>query len=270
MTKRVLTALVAGSLAVAAVLLLSSPIVFWVVLGLLVGCAFEYAALGRRIQPDFPRALLVVGVVVVALAWLLPASDSPSALPFMLLAFAPLVFAVVLLAAPTPKSGATSLAWASFGLPYLVLPVWAVYELHRLHPRLLLVFLVSVWVNDSAALLTGSLIGKHKLAPRLSPNKTWEGSIGGFVGAAAVSWGGLAWLGVEHPRWKLFSVFLAAALAAQLGDLVESMLKRAAEVKDSGHLVPGHGGLLDRLDAIILAGPVFYGLLEATGLAAGV
>jgi phosphatidate cytidylyltransferase len=269
MTKRVLTALVAGSLAVAAVLLLPAPIVFWVVLALLVGCAFEYTALCRRLVPDFPRALLVIAVPLVALAWLRPASSSPPGVPFMILGLTPLVFAVLLLAAPTPKSGATSLAWASFGLPYLVLPVWAIYELHRLHPRLLLVFLVSVWVNDSAALLTGSLIGRHKLAPRLSPNKTWEGSIGGFLGAAAVAWGGLAWLGVEHPRWKLLAVFLVAAVAAQLGDLVESMLKRAAEVKDSGHLVPGHGGLLDRLDAIILAGPVFYGLLEATGLAAG-
>jgi phosphatidate cytidylyltransferase len=269
MTKRVLTAVVAGALAIAAVLLLRSPVVFWVVLALLAGCAFEYTALARRVEPGFPRALLVIAVPAVAIAWLLPAETSPPALPFQLLAFAPLLIAVVSLAAPTPKSGAASLAWASFGLPYLVLPVWAIYELHRLHPRLLLVLLVSVWVNDSAALLTGSLLGRHKLAPRLSPNKTWEGSIGGFLGAAAVAWGGLAWLGADHPRWRLLVVFLVAALAAQLGDLVESMLKRAAGVKDSGHLLPGHGGLLDRLDAIILAGPVFYGLLEATGLAAG-
>ena len=128
-------------------------------------------------------------------------------------------------------------------------------------------FLVSVWVNDSVAFLVGSRWGRHKLAPRLSPNKTWEGSIGGLLGSALLGWGGFDWLGVE-PRWPLLGVLLVSAVAAQLGDLVESMLKRAAEVKDSGRLVPGHGGLLDRLDAIILAGPVFYGLLEATGLAA--
>jgi phosphatidate cytidylyltransferase len=268
MMKRVLTALVAGSLAVAGVLLLDSPWVFWVALLLFTGCAFEYSAISRRVQPDFPRPLLPIAVPLVALTWLFPAESTPPALPFMLLALGPLVFAVLLLAAPTPKSGAGSLAWASFGLPYLVLPIWALYELHRLHPRLLLVFLLSIWMNDSMALMVGSMWGRHKLAPRLSPNKTWEGAIGGLLGSAAVGWGGLYWLGAE-PLWPLFLVLLVSGVAAQLGDLVESMLKRSAELKDSGRLVPGHGGLLDRLDAIILAGPVFYGLLEATGLAAG-
>src|SRR5688572_2592025 len=208
MMKRVLTALVAGSLAVAGALLLDSPWVFWVSLLLLTGCAFEYSAICRRVQPDFPRPLLIVAVPLVALAWLLPASSSPPALPFLLLAFAPLAFAVLLLAAPTPKSGAVSLAWASFGLPYLVLPIWALYELHRLHPRLLVVFLLSVWVNDSMALMVGSAWGRHKLAPRLSPNKTWEGAIGGIVGSAAVGGGGLYWLGAE-PFWPLLSILLA-------------------------------------------------------------
>jgi phosphatidate cytidylyltransferase len=128
--------------------------------------------------------------------------------------------------------------------------------------------LVSVWANDSIAFLVGSRWGRRKLAPSLSPNKTWEGSVGGLLGSAVVAWGGLVWAGIE-PRWPFLGSFLVSGFAAQLGDLVESMLKRAAEVKDSGRIVPGHGGLLDRLDAIILAGPVFYGLLQATGLAAG-
>jgi phosphatidate cytidylyltransferase len=242
--------------------------VFWFALLLQVGCALEYAALARRIDAGFPRALFVVLVPLIALSWLLQSSTSPAPQPFMLLAAAPLFLAVVALAAADPRAGVASLGLACFGLPYLVLPIWSLYELHRLHPRLLLVLLVAVWMNDSAALLVGSKWGRHRLAPVLSPKKTWEGAIGGLLGAVAVGWAGLVWLEAE-PLWKVLVALLLASVAAQLGDLVESMLKRAAEVKDSGALLPGHGGLLDRLDAIILAAPVFYGLLEATGLAAG-
>jgi phosphatidate cytidylyltransferase len=265
--KRLLTAFVAGSLAVIGVLLLASPLIFWVALALLVGCAVEYVALGRRIHPDLPRPILLIALPLVALTWLLPSAVSTPALPFMLLAGAPLVFAMLVLRGPEPRAAVGELGWLSFGLAYLVLPVWSLYELHRLHPRLLLVFMVAVWVNDSAAFLVGSAWGRHKLAPRLSPGKTWEGSLGGLVASVLVGIAGLWWLGAA-PRWRLAAIVVIAMVAAQLGDLLESMLKRAAQVKDSGTIVPGHGGLLDRLDAIILAAPVFYALLGASGLAA--
>jgi phosphatidate cytidylyltransferase len=266
--KRVLTALLAGSLAVAAVLLLDSPLVFWVVLALQIGCAAEYNSLGRRLHPVLPRPLLLLAVPWVAVSWLLPATATPAALPFILLAAAPLLFAVVLMPNAPPAAAVGALGWASFGLPYLVLPVWSIYELHRLDPALLLVFLVAVWGNDSVAFLVGSRWGRRKLAPKLSPNKSWEGSIGGLVGSGLIAAAGF-WLMDAQPRWPLLAILMVAMVAAQIGDLVESMLKRAAQVKDSGRMVPGHGGLLDRLDAIILAAPVFYGLLGVTGLAAG-
>jgi phosphatidate cytidylyltransferase len=158
--------------------------------------------------------------------------------------------------------------WLSFGLPYLVLPVWSLYELHRLHSGLLVVLLLAVWGNDSVAFLVGSRWGRRKLAPRLSPNKTVEGALGGLVGGGLISAAGLWRLDLE-PFWPVLGIFLVALVAAQAGDLLESMLKRAAQVKDSGRAVPGHGGLLDRLDAIILAAPVFYGLLVAAGLGTG-
>jgi phosphatidate cytidylyltransferase len=176
---RVLTALLAGSIAIAAVLLLDSALVFWFALLLLVGCAVEYSALARRLAGDFPRTLFVVSVPVVALSWFLPPAEAAQCLPFVLLAAASSFFAIVQLAAATPRSAVSGLGWAAFGLPYLVLPAWSLYELHRLDPQVLLVFLVSVWVNDSAALLVGSRWGRHRLAPLLSPKKSWEGAIGG-------------------------------------------------------------------------------------------
>jgi CDP-diglyceride synthetase len=263
---RVLTALVAGSLATAAVLLLESPWVFWIALGVVVGCAIEYVALGRRLYHDLPVPHLLLAVPLVAASWIYPAGAG-KVLPLALLVGAPLLFAMLLLPrAGAPGAAVGALGWLSFGMPYLVLPVWSLYEVHRASPRLLLLLLVAVWVNDSVAYGVGSAWGRRKLAPRLSPGKTVEGSVGGLFGGALVAFAGVGWAQAE-PRWTVAAFLVVAVAAAQLGDLVESMLKRAASVKDSGTVVPGHGGLLDRLDAIILAAPVFYGLLGAAGLA---
>jgi phosphatidate cytidylyltransferase len=118
-------------------------------------------------------------------------------------------------------------------------------------------FIAVVWVNDIFAYLVGITLGKHKMAPRISPHKSWEGFAGGIVGATVISaLIGRFWAGGEVWLWAAFG--LLVAFAAVGGDLVESLLKRSAEVKDSGRILPGHGGMLDRFDATLGAVPVAF------------
>jgi len=125
----------------------------------------------------------------------------------------------------------------------------------------LLYVMLLVWGADSGAYMFGKLFGKHKLAPKVSPGKTWEGLIGGLVTSAIISWlfGRYAPLNVVPITLLICSV--VAALASVLGDLTESMFKREAGIKDSGHLIPGHGGILDRIDSLTAAVPVFACLM---------
>ncbi len=130
-------------------------------------------------------------------------------------------------------------------------------------PRMAPAFMVVVWANDVFAYLVGVAFGRHKMAPKISPHKSWEGFAGGIVGATAVAAVvGRFWVGGEVWLWALFGVVVA--LAAVAGDLAESRLKRAAGVKDSGRLLPGHGGLLDRFDATLGAVPVAFVFLLVT------
>lgn len=120
---------------------------------------------------------------------------------------------------------------------------------------LLSVFLLT-WASDTGAYFVGRFLGKHQLSPNLSPNKTWEGSAGGAVTTMLIAWallgGQLGW------HWALL-FGLAASILAQMGDMFESLLKRYFGVKDSGKLLPGHGGILDRFDSFLLVAPlVFY------------
>jgi phosphatidate cytidylyltransferase len=118
---------------------------------------------------------------------------------------------------------------------------------------------VLAWANDTAAYFAGRFLGRHKMFPRVSPKKTWEGFAGGLAGSVAGALalramdpvGDLAGLGIAGA----VVLGLGAAALGPLGDLVESMLKRAAGVKDSGRLIPGHGGLLDRIDALLFIAP---------------
>jgi phosphatidate cytidylyltransferase len=136
-------------------------------------------------------------------------------------------------------------------------------------PSVVTFLLCAVWAGDTAALYVGRAWGKHKLAPTLSPNKTWEGAIGSLAGslAAAGLLMGLAALlqtrdivTLSYPDEAWYWLVLAAVVnvAAQLGDLAESALKRSVGVKDSGTLLPGHGGVLDRIDALLLAAPALW------------
>jgi phosphatidate cytidylyltransferase len=131
----------------------------------------------------------------------------------------------------------------------------------------ILVFVVT-WANDTFAYFAGRLFGRHKLLERVSPKKTWEGFAGGALGSVAGALVVRALLLGPVPLWAALAVAAGGAVLGPLGDLAESMLKRAAGVKDSGRLIPGHGGLLDRIDALLFVAPWVYAfaiLLERLG-----
>jgi phosphatidate cytidylyltransferase len=121
--------------------------------------------------------------------------------------------------------------------------------------------LFATFATDSAAFFTGICLGKHRMAPDISPKKTWEGALGGFAGAVGAGLALGAVMGLPAMLWQQAILGAAVGVAAQFGDLVESQIKRAAGVKDSSGLLPGHGGLLDRLDSVLFAMPVLYYLV---------
>jgi phosphatidate cytidylyltransferase len=122
--------------------------------------------------------------------------------------------------------------------------------------RLLLFALVITWAADTTAYFVGRAIGKHPLAPHISPNKTWEGSAGSMIGSLLVAYAFSFWIHI--PLVHLLIMAVLGNIAGQMGDLAESAWKRSAGVKDSGGLLPGHGGVLDRIDALILCIPVVW------------
>lgn len=136
-------------------------------------------------------------------------------------------------------------------------------------PSLLLFLFCVVWCGDVAALYIGRSMGRSKLAPRLSPNKTWEGSAASMAGSILITIvlfylarqlqaHGIFALGYSGGLWRWVVLAILLNVAAQLGDLVESAIKRGSGVKDSGAMLPGHGGILDRIDALLLAAPVLW------------
>jgi phosphatidate cytidylyltransferase len=145
------------------------------------------------------------------------------------------------------------------GLLLVAFPLTFAIRLHGLGmegPFLLLFALVITWVGDSAAYFVGRAVGKHPLAPHLSPKKTWEGTVASFLGSLLVAVLFGRWLSAPLPH--LLAMAAVGNVAGQVGDLLESAYKRSAGAKDSGGLLPGHGGVLDRIDALILAIPVVW------------
>jgi phosphatidate cytidylyltransferase len=121
--------------------------------------------------------------------------------------------------------------------------------------------LTATFATDSGAYFTGTAIGRHLLVPTISPKKTWEGAIGGLVCATGIPLVCGAILHIPAPVWQQALLGLTLGIAAEIGDLVESKIKRRAQVKEAGDLVPGHGGILDRLDSVFFTMPVLYYLV---------
>lgn len=141
---------------------------------------------------------------------------------------------------------------------YIILPYTCMIALNVTYRPILVMLFISVFVFDSAAYVVGSLFGKHKIYPPISPNKSWEGFIGGFASLYSCL---LIVHYFLHQQWDaalLFIIALVTAIVAVAGDFFESYFKRRARVKDSGDLLPGHGGFLDRFDASMFVAPLFY------------
>lgn len=168
--------------------------------------------------------------------------------------------AVLVVAGRKPTSEAlSSTAISAAALIFVAWPLSFLVRLHGIaeHGEFLLLVLSVVWAGDSAAYFVGRGVGRTKLAPQISPNKTMEGAIANLLGSVAAALAFSWWLD-EVGLWRLAGAGIVASIAGQLGDLLESSWKRTVGVKDSGGLLPGHGGILDRVDALIFAAPAVW------------
>ena len=157
---------------------------------------------------------------------------------------------------PATNIGITFMGVVYVALPFSLMCYIPIIGSETWSPWVMLFYVFIIWANDVFAYLVGMSIGKHRLCERLSPKKSWEGFFGGIIGAVAM---GLVAAYVQDGNyWVWAGLALVAAVTGVLGDLVESMFKRAAGVKDSGTLIPGHGGVLDRFDAMLLSAPFVF------------
>jgi phosphatidate cytidylyltransferase len=259
--KRLVTGFIAAPIALAGVFLLPGWWFFVFIAAIINWAAFEYLVIVRPRAPHAPLRLLLLLAPLAAYAISFALSDGTDIpeLRLHLLAGA-LVISVglgtLLLFSRTPlEETIPALGILGFGIPYFALPVAGVYRLQQIDPWVVFLLLAIVWLGDTAAYYVGSRIGRHKLAPVISPKKSWEGAAASFAAAMIVA---VVWSQARLGRLDLGLLAASAltAVAAQIGDLVESMIKRGSGVKDSGSVLPGHGGVLDRVDALLFAAPV--------------
>jgi len=266
--KRILTAVILVA-AVVALVLYGPPWIVWLMDAVFAAlAAYEYRALAHEKDVFIPLWWLLAATALIFFFTVrLPDFELPvlTLVTFILLAWSGF-------RAPLDRV-LLDTALGLFALIYIVYPL-TLLPLIRAHEDgtgLLLFLFVCVWCGDTAALYIGKAYGRHKLSA-LSPNKTWEGSIASAAGSVVFGMTlyylgvylaprGYTALHIAIPAWQMVILAIILNLAGQLGDLLESAIKRGAGVKDSGTMLPGHGGILDRIDALLLAAPVLWYIL---------
>lgn len=281
--KRVATAVVLIPFVVGLVLWGSTAIVALATALVMLLALFEYFALGEAIgHRGYRFWTATCALLILYVQWLMQWTTTatrwgqygsvayPRRLVWLLVRVDPSVEAVLFLfvlgvatiALFTKRPLVETLPAAGISASGLILIAFPLSFAIRLHgvrtqgPVLLLFAMVIIWVGDTAAYFVGRSIGKYKLAPHLSPKKTWEGTVASFLGSLVVAMVFARYMTV--PVAHLLGMAAVGNVAGQVGDLLESAYKRSAGIKDSGSILPGHGGVLDRIDALILAIPVVW------------
>lgn len=215
-------------------------------------CYHEYLALVAAMKlPTFAPVGFAFGFILMAIP-----------MPGTLIATLLVMLGMTLALRATDLAQALASAGAFvLGILYIFGSWRTAIDLGQISPHWLLMACALNWVGDTAAMLVGRAFGKNKLAPTISPGKTWEGSIASLLAGTLFGIAYIAWSLPTFPWWKTAVIAAAANIAGQMGDLAESALKRGANVKDSGTMLPGHGGWLDRVDSTLFAMPVVRVLL---------
>jgi len=259
MRLRIVTAIIA--LAVLGVVLFAVPeMVVRAVIGLLMlAGAWEWSGfLGRTGLVGRLSYVVMIAAMLVSLTLYFPMYTEQILLIGLVWWFIALIWTFFY-----PTRIPTAVRW--LGCILVLLPLYAaLILLYTTDPMILLFAMMIVWVADSGAYFVGKAIGRVKLAPRISPGKTWEGVIGGLIAVVLLTLARSYW--VDTNLSVLVPFCLAVATLSIVGDLTVSMFKRTAGVKDSGKLFPGHGGVLDRIDSIAAAAPLFAFGLSWVGL----
>jgi phosphatidate cytidylyltransferase len=245
---------------------------------LLIGTQYEYYKIIRNsgINPRIVTGL-ITGIALYVISTLVAAGLIPAR--SFLFIIPVIILAMILELYRKQERPFDSLAHTFFPLFYTALPFSLFpfsafshtglasiipYEGIMFSPGIIIGFFILIWANDSGAYLAGVSFGRHRLMERISPKKTWEGFFGGLILAALIAWLISDWLGaVNTAEWVIISVIIS--ITGTYGDLIESMLKRSSGVKDSGTIMPGHGGFLDRFDSTIISFPLVYLFISLLG-----
>ncbi len=270
---RIISALILAPLIILAIFFLPFPLFMTVVAAIVLLAFWEW---GQFISLANRNKAMLPGMICFLLSLIFIPLDvpglSPVASPYLeLLGFAVvwwLVASTLAITYPYSMKVWQNTLWMRhlFGVLTLIPFFWSIVLLRAQNfatepyhgAKLVLFVCLLVWAADTGAYFTGKMFGKHKMAPKVSPNKTVEGLLGGIIAAIIVSWAIGHWFGIEFSSvLSGGGITLCTVVISVLGDLVESMFKRAAGIKDSSHIIPGHGGILDRVDSLTAAFPVF-------------
>jgi phosphatidate cytidylyltransferase len=256
---RILSAIVLMPLAILLVKY-ATPVYYLIGIGLIgTFCLYEYFGLMRamsiRVQPLF--GYLAFWVLLIAFRQ----NRYPMGILLALVLVA--AFLSVIWRKHSVKERAMALLAESLGIFYFILFLYPAIPLrydfgNKVGLQWTILLLATIWAGDTVALVVGKTLGKHPFAPILSPKKTNEGAIGGLLGSVAIGALLQRLFFADLPMHHVLIASVLIGIFGQLGDLGESLLKRAAEIKDSSHLIPGHGGVLDRMDSLLFALPVLY------------